>query len=49
MSPGEETLWNKKSKPKILIVDDMPENLELIEAYLSVEPYDVITARDERL
>ena len=35
---------NEKSKPKILIVDDMPENIELIEAYLSLEPYDVITA-----
>lgn len=37
-------MWNKKSRPKILIVDDMLENVELIEAYLSVEPYDVITA-----
>ncbi|WP_292379393.1 methanogen output domain 1-containing protein [Methanosarcina sp. UBA289] len=34
----------EKGKPKILIVDDIPENVELIEAYLSVEPYDVITA-----
>jgi two-component system cell cycle response regulator len=44
VSPGEEALRNEKSKPKILIVDDMPENIELIEAYLSLEPYDVITA-----
>jgi DNA-binding response OmpR family regulator len=44
VSPGEEALRNEKSKPKILIVDDMPENIELIEAYLSFEPYDVITA-----
>ena len=44
MSPGDEALLNEKSKPKILIVDDMPENVELIEAYLSLEPYDVITA-----
>ena len=44
MSPGEEVLRSEKNKPKILIVDDMPENVELIEAYLSVEPYDVITA-----
>ena len=44
MSPGEEFLLSEKSKPKILIVDDMPENVELIEAYLSVEPYDIITA-----
>jgi two-component system cell cycle response regulator len=42
--PGDEALLNEKSKPKILIVDDMPENIELIEAYLSLEPYDVITA-----
>lgn len=44
MSPEDEALLNEKSKPKILIVDDMPENVELIEAYLSLEPYDVITA-----
>jgi two-component system cell cycle response regulator len=37
-------LRSEKSKPKILIVDDMPENIELIEAYLSMEPYDLITA-----
>jgi len=37
-------LQNKKSRPKILIVDDMPENVELMEAYLSMEPYEVITA-----
>ena len=37
-------MLSEKSKPKILIVDDMPDNLELIEAYLSVEPYDIITA-----
>jgi len=37
-------LLSEKSKPKILIVDDMPDNVELIEAYLSVEPYDIITA-----
>lgn len=44
MSPGDEALEEEKSKPKILIVDDMLENIELIEAYLSAEPYDVITA-----
>ncbi len=37
-------MQNKKSRPKILIVDDMPENVELMEAYLSMEPYEVITA-----
>jgi len=41
---GDEALQIEKGKPKILIVDDIPENVELIEAYLSVEPYDVITA-----
>ncbi|AKB48044.1 Response regulator receiver [Methanosarcina sp. Kolksee] len=44
MSLGDETLQNEDSKPKILIVDDVLENIELIEAYLSVEPYDLITA-----
>lgn len=44
MSQGDEALQNKNNKPKILIVDDVLENIELIEAYLSVEPYDVITA-----
>lgn len=39
---------NKKNKLKILIVDDMPENIELVEDYLSVEPYDVITAHSGR-
>jgi two-component system, cell cycle response regulator len=41
-------LPNKKNKLKILIVDDMPENIELVEDYLSVEPYAVITARSGR-
>ena len=44
MNLGDEALQIEKGKPKILIVDDIPENVELIEAYLSVEPYDVITA-----
>ena len=48
MSREEEVLRSKKHRPKILIVDDMPENVELIEAYLSVEPYDVITAYSGR-
>jgi len=37
-------LLSEKSKPKILIVDDMPENIEFIEACLSVKPYDIVTA-----
>ncbi|KKH45287.1 response regulator [Methanosarcina sp. 1.H.A.2.2] len=35
---------NEKNKPKVLIVDDMKENIELMEAYLAVEPYEVISA-----
>ncbi|AKB74406.1 Response regulator receiver [Methanosarcina lacustris Z-7289] len=35
---------NEKIKPKILIVDDMKENVELMEAYLAVEPYEVVSA-----
>ncbi|KKH96286.1 response regulator receiver protein [Methanosarcina sp. 1.H.T.1A.1] len=35
---------NDKNKPKVLIVDDMKENIELMEAYLAVEPYEVISA-----
>ncbi|WP_243685436.1 response regulator [Methanosarcina barkeri] len=37
-------MQNENIKPKILIVDDVPENIELIEAYLSVETYALITA-----
>lgn len=44
MSLGDETLQNENSKPKVLIVDNVLENIELIEAYLSVEPYNLITA-----
>ena len=36
---------SKRNKLKLLIVDDMPENIEIVETFLSVEPYDVITAR----
>ncbi|WP_048125292.1 response regulator [Methanosarcina lacustris] len=44
MNPREEALLNEKIKPKILIVDDMKENVELMEAYLAVEPYEVVSA-----
>ncbi|AAM05831.1 TPA: methanogen output domain 1-containing protein [Methanosarcina acetivorans] len=44
MNQMEEALLNEKNKPKVLIVDDKKENVELMEAYLAVEPYDVITA-----
>jgi len=33
-----------KTKPKILTVDDQPKNIELLEAYLAPEGYDIITA-----
>ncbi len=44
MNQGAEILQSKEGKPKILVVDDMPENVELIEAYLLVEPYEVFTS-----
>ncbi|MDD3245687.1 MAG: methanogen output domain 1-containing protein [Methanosarcina sp.] len=44
MNPREEALLNENIKPKILIVDDMKENVELMEAYLAVEPYEVVSA-----
>lgn len=46
MSQREEALLNKKNKQKVLIVDDMKENVELMEAYLAIEPYEVISAYD---
>ena len=33
-----------KTKPVILIVDDQPENIELLEAYLAPQGYEIITA-----
>ncbi len=44
MSQGAKILLNKKNKLKILIVDDMQENIELLKEYLSAEPYSLITA-----
>lgn len=41
-------MLSEKSKPKILIVDDIPENIELIGDCLSMEPYDVVTASSGR-
>ena len=35
---------NENNRPKVLIVDDMRENVELMEAYLAVEPYKVFCA-----
>jgi PAS domain S-box-containing protein len=33
-----------KAKPVILIVDDQPQNIELLEAYLAPQDYEIITA-----
>jgi response regulator RpfG family c-di-GMP phosphodiesterase len=38
-------LRNEENKPKVLVVDDTQENIELLEAYMSLEPYDVIISR----
>ncbi|MDD3043290.1 MAG: methanogen output domain 1-containing protein [Methanosarcinaceae archaeon] len=35
-----------KRTPKVLIVDDMPQNVELMEAFLATEPYELIRACD---
>ncbi|MDI9394251.1 MAG: methanogen output domain 1-containing protein [Euryarchaeota archaeon] len=39
-----KTLLNEKNTAKVLVVDDIKENVELIEAYLAVETYEVICA-----
>jgi two-component system cell cycle response regulator len=44
VNQGEKVLASKGNKLKVLIVDDVPENIEIVETFLSVEPYDVITA-----
>ena len=31
-------------QPTVLVVDDIPENVELLEAYLVPEKYNVVTA-----
>ena len=33
-----------KIKPVILAVDDLPENIELLEAYLAGQGYEIVTA-----
>ena len=33
-----------KTKPVILIVDDQPQNIELLEAYLAPQDYEIVTA-----
>lgn len=38
MNRRGEALLNERDKPKVLIVDDMKENVELMEAYLQSNP-----------
>lgn len=44
MKQKEGALLNENNKLKVLIVDDIRENVELMEAYLGIEPYEVICA-----
>ena len=37
---------NERERPKILVVDDIPENVRLLEAVLAPHGYDVVTASD---
>jgi CheY-like chemotaxis protein len=37
---------SERERPKILVVDDIPENVRLLEAVLAPEGYDVVTAGD---
>jgi adenylate cyclase len=37
---------SERERPKILVVDDIPENVRLMEAVLAPEGYDVVTAAD---
>ena len=37
---------SERERPKILVVDDIPENVRLLEAVLVPEGYDVVTAGD---
>lgn len=44
--PREVALEDQKSLPKIVIADDNPQNVELLEAYLAEVDCDLRTARD---
>jgi CheY-like chemotaxis protein len=37
---------SEREQPKILVVDDIPENVRLLEAVLAPHGYDVVTATD---
>ena len=39
---------SEERQPRILAVDDQEENLDLLEAFLTVHDYQVIRARDGR-
>jgi len=36
--------WEMKAKPVILVVDDQPQNIELLEAYLVPQGYEIVSA-----
>jgi putative two-component system response regulator len=36
-----------KDKPVILIVDDQPSNIELLEAYLAPQGYEIVKAAND--
>ena len=45
MSEGQiQKRWRMKDKPVILVVDDQPQNIELLEAHLVPQGYEIITA-----
>jgi CheY-like chemotaxis protein len=35
-----------RARPLILVVDDMPENLEIVSMRLATQPYEIVTAID---
>ena len=37
---------SERERPKLLVVDDIPENVRLLEAVLAPEGYDIVTAGD---
>jgi two-component system, OmpR family, alkaline phosphatase synthesis response regulator PhoP len=44
--PGDLALDGPKGPPKIVIADDIPQNVELLEAYLSGIDCEIMTAHD---
>ena len=37
---------SERERPKLLVVDDIPENVRLLEAVLAPHGYDIVTAAD---